>query len=398
MTSQAADAIREQIRRFGSLSYDDVVESALYGPGGFFTSGGGAGRRADFITSPEVGPLFGALVARFLDTEWDRLGNPEPFFVVEAGAGRGALVKAVLDAQPRCAVVLRYVCVERSSVLRDLIRSAVTVEPPMNLTGDLDHDDDQLVSRDSAKVAERSGPIVSVLDELPALSVVGVVIANELLDNLSFRLFERTEEATWAEVRVSLDQLDDKKLVEVLVEAPSDLAQEVVRLAPDAPIGARLALQSQAASWLQETLGIVERGRVVVIDYGDHSTSMVKRPWRQWLRTYRGHQPGGHPLDDLGNQDITCEVAIDQLDRVRTPSAIKRQADWLKLHGIDELAEEARRLWREGASRGDLAALRARSRVGEAEALTDPQGLGAFWVIEWIIGDSHADEVNAALA
>ena len=51
--------------------------------------------------------------------------------------------------------------------------------------------------------------------------------------------------------------------------------------------------------------------------------------------------------------------------------------------GIEALVEEGRRTWSERAGVGDLAALRARSRAVEAEALTDPTGLGAFRVLEW---------------
>ena len=47
-----------------------------------------AGRRGDFLTSPEVGPLFGAVLARFLDAEWERIGRPDPFTVVDAGPAR----------------------------------------------------------------------------------------------------------------------------------------------------------------------------------------------------------------------------------------------------------------------------------------------------------------------
>ena len=59
------------------------------------------------------------------------------------------------------------------------------------------------------------------------------------------------------------------------------------------------------------------------------------------------------------------------------------QAEFLAEHGIDELVAEAKRTWTERAHIGDLEAVRARSRVGEAAALTDPAGLGGFTVIEW---------------
>ena len=60
------------------------MDSALYGESGFYSAGGRAGRRGDFLTSPEVGPLFGVVGARALDAEWERLGRPTDFTVVDA--------------------------------------------------------------------------------------------------------------------------------------------------------------------------------------------------------------------------------------------------------------------------------------------------------------------------
>ena len=85
-------------------------------------------------------------------------------------------------------------------------------------------------------------------------------------------------------------------------------------------------------------------------------------------------------LDDLGRQDITCDVAVNQLPPA---SANTAQAEWLRSHGLDALVAEGRATWTERASVGDLEAIKARSRVTEADALTDPSGLGAFRVIEW---------------
>ena len=87
-------------------------------------------------------------------------------------------------------------------------------------------------------------------------------------------------------------------------------------------------------------------------------------------------------MERLGEQDITVEVAVDQLP---TPDEDTTQADWLRQWGIDDLVEEGRRIWHERAHLGDLEAIRARSRVNEAEALIDPSGMGAFRVLEWSV-------------
>jgi hypothetical protein len=63
---------------------------------------------------------------------------------------------------------------------------------------------------------------------------------------------------------------------------------------------------------------------------------------------------------------------------------VRSQAQFLALHGIDELVAEGRQVWAERAGVADLAAVRARSRVREAEALTDPNGFGRFSVVEWV--------------
>lgn len=333
------------------------MELALYDPRfGFFATGGAAGRGGDFLTSPEVGPLFGAVVASALDAWWAELGRPDPYVVVEAGAGAGTLAAAVLAAAPACLAALRYTMVERSELLR---------------------------------VRQPWGHPFSSLAELPAELFTGVVLANELLDNLPCHLLERLSEwwgwsgGPWQEVFVGEES---GHLAEVLVSPPPPLCAEAERFAPDADDGNRIPLQLGARSWLQQALALVERGRVVVIDYADTTPSLATRPHEEWLRTYRSHGRGGHPLEHPGTQDVTCEVAVDQLAKVRPPTADRSQADFLRAHGIDELTAAARAAWRERAHLGDLAALKARSRVGEAAALTDPAGLGAFRVLEWLIG------------
>ena len=85
-----------------------------------------------------------------------------------------------------------------------------------------------------------------------------------------------------------------------------------------------------------------------------------------------------------GTQDITADVALDQLfGAVGDPDAVRTQAQFLQRWGINELVDEGQRIWAEQAARPtDLAAMTMRSRVREAEALLDVTGLGAFTVIE----------------
>jgi SAM-dependent MidA family methyltransferase len=289
-----------------AVGFDQFMDEALYGRKGFYRRRGGAGRRgADFITSPEVGPLFGAVFANALDAWWRELGEPDPYVVVEGGAGRGALRDAILE---HAHAPIEYVAVE--------------VDDPWPARAD-------------------------------------VVIANELLDNLPFKIAERVGDE-WIEVLVSGDKF---------------VRGDPIAVGLDAAEGARIPVHTRAVEWVRRARATAPR--VTVVDYGTRTTAELLN--RAWLRTYREHDRGDDPLVEPGSRDITCDVAFDQL----FPDRLTTQSDWLRAHGIGALVEEARAIWTERAAIGDLAALKARSRVVEAEALLEPGGLGRFLVAEW---------------
>jgi len=323
----------------GAISFEDFMARALYSPNGFYSTSGRAGRRGDFITSPEVGPLFGCVVARAIDTEWQRVGRPKKFTVLEVGTGPGTLARSILDAQFQCRSALDYIAVEVASAQRALHPS-------------------EIVS----------------LAELPLDSFDGVVIANELLDNLAFRLF--VFDGRWQEAFVTTQ---DGNFLEVL-RSPQDLPYWLPETAAH---GARVPVQDQVQKFLSNALGLIEHGALLVFDYFLTSHQAVSGSWRDWLRTYSRHQQGEHYLRQVGQQDITSHVMLDQVSLSSAPDHVSTQSDWLRKHGIDDLVEEGRQYWIANAAKPDLKAVKMRSRVAEAEALCDPAGLGSFKVLEW---------------
>jgi SAM-dependent MidA family methyltransferase len=384
--TELAARIAARARRFGPLPWSVFMEAALYDEdAGFYAAGGGAGRGGDFVTSPEIGRLFASVVARALDRWWDELGRPDPYLVVEAGAGTGTLARDVMAARPACLPALRYVLVERSTRLREAQAGRLALELPAFVLGPAaadgtDQDDD------SVHTLPGRGPMATSLPELPAVSFAGVVLANELLDNLPFDLLE-WRHGDWQEVRVAASSARGPGLAEVLVTASPEVSAVATRLAAGCRLenGARLPLQGTATEWVRRALTLVERGRLVLFDYAATTADLACSPWTTWLRTFRQHRPGGPALEGPGSQDITCVVATDQLAATRPPSADRSQADWLEANGIGALVEAARAAWRQRAAIGDLESLEARSRVHEAEALVDLEGLGAFRALEWVV-------------
>jgi SAM-dependent MidA family methyltransferase len=363
------------------------MEAALYDePDGFFARGGGAGRAgADFVTSPEVGSLYGALVARALDRSWRDLGAPDPFVVIEAGAGRGRLAADVLRAELACAPALRYVLVERSAELRARQRERLTIEPADEALGPFASGADPA---DALEPVAGVGPIVAQLAELPALRVDGVLLANELLDNLPVQIVERAGGA-WNEVRVgAAGDAPDAPFVEIVVAATPALAAEADAVAAGVTVadGVRLPVPEALRTWLEQAAAVVRHGEVVVVDYLADAATLVGRVGGAWLRTYRGHAAGGEPLVAPGEFDITSDVPTEYLFAAagRVGFEVHRhttQAEWLTALGIDDLVEEGAAIWRSRAHLGDLEAVAGRSRVHEAAALTDPAGLGAHSVV-----------------
>jgi SAM-dependent MidA family methyltransferase len=323
----------------GGIPFNQFMHISLYGENGFYTNSGKAGRRGgDFITSPEVGPLFGTVIARYLDECWQKLGSPTKFDVVECGAGSGTLARSILAAKPRCLQALSYVAVEVSAAQRTLHPKGVE-------------------SRET----------------IPDHPINGVILANELLDNLPFRLF--VFDGAWLEAFVA--QAPDGAFVEVL-HKPSALPAV---LPQTATLGSRVPIQDDACTWINNALLLIERGSLLLFDYcSDTTAEVAAMPWREWLRTYKDHERGGHYLLAPGSQDITAQVVLDQL-----PSGFKTmtQAQFLQQWGIEELVLEGKEYWEKLSGAPNVAAIKMRSRATEAQSLLASGGLGGFTALEW---------------
>lgn len=342
------DRIVAEVRAGGPMRFDRFMALALYDPdGGFFGSGPLRSDRAgDFLTSPEVSPWFGRTLGAFVAGERERVG--EPFVVIECGAGSGSLLAPLLQVVP-----VPGIAVEASPAARERLRAL---------------------------------PGITVVDDLAVASHQrrGVVIANELLDNLPTPIAVRRGKA-WREVAVGLDPGTDA-LAWTEVAARPEVAAWADRHGGPVAEGGRVEVQLAAAAWIREALGLLDAGAVVVIDYGDDTEGLASRRAHGTMRTYRSHHLGPDPLLAPGEMDITMDVDFTALAMAAGEAGaavtVTTQASFLERWGLRAALADLRHAELAAARAGaTMERLRLRSEVTGAETLLHPRGLGDFRVL-----------------
>ncbi len=275
-----AERIADAIRAAGGwIGFDRYMELALYAPGlGYYVAGAAKlGPAGDFVTAPELTPLFGATLARFATAVLE----PDDAGILELGAGTGALAASLLEALARAERLPRhYYILERSPELAGRARTRL------------------------AAFGER----IVWLDALPA-RFRGLVLANELLDALPVRIARASGAAIEeAGVGVADGGLD-------WAYRPADATLRALLPPLDPPYTTEVAPLAQA---LVRTLAqMLERGVALIIDYGFPAREYY-HPERSagTLMCHYRHRAHADPFFLPGLQDITAHVDFSAIARV----------------------------------------------------------------------------------
>ena len=266
-------AITQAIDREGGwLPFDRFMAQALYAPGlGYYAHGS---RKfglmpqsgSDFVTAPELSPLFGRALAVQVADAMDHCGVDQ---VWEFGAGSGALALQLLQALGDR--VQRYTIVDLSGALR---------------------------ARQQQTLAAFGGR-VQWIDALPE-AFQGIVVGNEVLDAMPVQLLHRVD-GQWLERGVARD--GDRLLWR---DQPTDLRPPV-----DIP-GTHdylTEIHTQAQAFMRTLADRLQRGAAFFIDYG-FPEAEYWHPQRHMgtLICHRAHQSDTDPLSDVGLKDITAHV------------------------------------------------------------------------------------------
>ncbi len=347
------DAIVARMRSQGPIPFRDFMEAALYHPqhGYYRSRREKMGREGDYLTSPEVSPIFGVLVGRQLGEMWQAMGTPDRFDVVEAGAGTGLL----------CRDILRWAGAHAPDFGNALTYTIVEVSDP-------------LVRRQQEAVAEEAEG-VRWSRELPE-NIEGCLLSNELLDSFPVhRVAVRGGELM--EVFVGWD---GARFVEEL-RPPSTPEIETyfrrLKLSPGE--GCRAEVNLAAAQWLAHAGRALRRGFVLTFDYG-YEAEELYAAWRSegTLLCFYRHNPSSDPYARLGRQDITSHVDFTTLRRAGEEAGLETlglipQSEFLASLGIAEALPPL--------GEGDVNLEEHYARRRAVSELVDPAGLGRIRVL-----------------
>jgi SAM-dependent MidA family methyltransferase len=324
--NRLAGRLRERIAASGPISFSAFMASALYdAQDGFYARGARLGAGGAFTTAPIAAPFLARALATELRALWERLGRPRPFTLAEVGPGDGTLA-ARLSAE-LADVPLELVFCERAA---GMLAQASAHVPGARCVG---------------------------LEQLAGIR--GAILANEVHDACP------AHRLRWpCELLVGVGA--DRRFT-LVPGPPAGVLADPLRAAGVEPRDGAEYDVSPAQAELQRVLArALERGALIVLDYGESGPLRYERPVPR-LRTYLGGMAGGDPLAAPGTQDITVDVDFGALRAAGEDEGLRTtidvpQPEWLRSHGAEAASaqlphHDVERLW--------------------LEALTDPQGSGA---------------------
>lgn len=330
------EMLRAELSRAGGrLPFDRYMELALYAPGLGYYSGGSykLGAAGDFVTAPEISPLFGACLAQAVQPVLSELAEVQsgagPVELLEFGAGSGALAADVLERLERLGCLpAAYNILEISAELRQRQQERIARLP--------------------ADLRAR----VRWLDRPPAPGWRGLVLANELLDAMPVHRF-RIDAQGGVEEQFVVER--DGRLAPLWAAPVSPgLSAALARLqaAPPSgigplPAGYESEINLRLAPWLRGLGESLAQGAVLLIDYGytQREYYLAERRRGTLICHYR-HRAHADPFVLPGLQDITANVDFSAVAAAAVSAGFElagftTQAHFLMASGLDRLLGES---------------------------------------------------------
>jgi len=341
------DRLVARIRARGPLSFADYMEAALYDPDeGYYTARAALGFEGDYLTAPDLGTHFGRSFARAFADCWALLGKPASWDLVEAGAGRGTLLRDVLVALER----------ERPDATRGVRPAIVEVSPRLR----------------TEQVSALDGRDLRWASDARALAPLqGVIYANEILDAFPVHILAREDDG----IREVFVAEKEGRLVETL--RPPSSPDLRYRVPESLPVGGRWEVSPRAESWVAALAAALTRGYLLFVDYGGDEAELLTRLGSGTVRGFSRHQLVADLFTEPGGHDLTASVNFTAIRRAAEGAGFMfagraSQRDVLLALGIRDVASRPAT---------PIDQLREYGRRSAIDTLLDPAGFGAFQVV-----------------
>jgi len=318
--------IRTALSRHKSMTFAQYMQKALYTPGlGYYSSGlPKIGIQGDFITAPEVSPIFSRCLARQAAQALQELNTPN---IVEFGAGQGVMAKDILlELQSMGQLLERYYIVEISADLQARQKETLQAGLPAELFNK-----------------------VVWLSQLPTTPISAVILANEVLDAMPFeRLRIEPHHALRGYVRYNDNtekfEWDYQPITDVHLQKFAN--RLIHHIGEVSDLGYETEVNLHIRPWLESLNSILSQGVVILIDYG-YTREEYYHPARVMgtLRCHYQHRAHSNPFFYPGLQDITSHVDFTAVAEAGFDSGFKvagytTQANFLMGSGLLEMSAD----------------------------------------------------------
>ncbi len=272
------------------------MELCLYHPelGYYSRHAGQFGKAGDFYTSSDVHAVFGRLLARQFDEMWRVLGAPATIVLRELGPGRGLFAQDVLDWSEKKFQeffgALRYELVEQSPALRERIEATLAQHLEKG----------KAILASAAEAATFAAPHGAT--EVAAFPTI--IFANEFFDAIPVEVVS-TKGSLWIDTR-------EGRFVETWVPSSPEELEFLDRYSVHPEEGERVELPLQAQE-IMSSAAHLDRGFVIVVDYGYTRAEQLAGRHRGTLKAIRQHSVSANPYEAPGEQDITADVNFTAL-------------------------------------------------------------------------------------
>ncbi|MFN8015696.1 MAG: SAM-dependent methyltransferase [Acidimicrobiia bacterium] len=342
-------------------NFSDYMQNALYGEDGFYTKGNGAGRERDYLTSPEVGELFGLVISDYIQNWFNNI-ETEKANVVEIGSGPGSLAASIARSNKDFLENINYFLVDISPEHRET----------------------------SKKKLQNIKTVMSwnVFETIPETEGSTLIIANELLDNLVFDIgFTHDIYQEYQPDRLNVHEV----MAKFGVFGNIDLANKsnVSTNIDNFPV----PIHTGISNWLGEVIDACSQVTALELLMFDYIKSVESMKDGNWLRLYQdnkrivGVENVLNALNAGACGDITTDIIKEDLMLALDLNGFSKitfddQKSWLEKNGIDAYVNTADNSSYDQLKKFIENDTSANSNYGvERNLLTDLNGLGAFGVV-----------------